>query len=716
MDRGGTMSRSGARALLGLQKRRTPSTSPVVSSVGVSTHVSVHALGHDEDKALDPIELDTIREEPLPPTAATAQFNFNITSSVKNLFGSTKEKKVQPNVELKRLFEKMEETIQKEGKAEDYAANLVQAKQRYELEEGIQKEGLLSVSMMDSVISKDIAREREVQLNAESEENVIYESGDYKMEQKVKEEDALEDTHRRILKAKLSRNDSMGAKIVDNHKDADDPASKLQFVLNKASSFREKVILDSKMPHKSAELHPSVEAKLLAVATGVINDAWSRRKFELDRFENANTMKAYAILQNPLYKIFLKVVVFLHMLLAIFEPASTFKNPTCGKSYNINVTLAVEGFCLLVYLAHVFTMQVAYKEPFTCFRKGKSKQSKVYPLAITVISFILLFDWLLRVSVFYSTNSYAPIYAFSRGLRCVLLVLNTRPVRDMFMTITRVLPSVSILAAGCFLIILCFSVVGFHLFQGIYPNNSFPENFDSWTSSSILLFALFTTENYPEATSGAVEYSRWFIIYFLFVMLIGQGLLTVMLGLVYDSYKASVMKTALKNYRKEREALTAAFSLLSRCPSNKPCVKFPCKHGEGKMDQMTWTRLFSTFQFQARNSYVYKVFNRNAGGMANAQVSLIASELFKNATEKKMNKNVVGSEKALVKKEDAQSLSSNKLIFASAKTEDLNFETVNLDAEIQADLKGSSISSRKDSNESANKANASRKSIMFKNE
>jgi hypothetical protein len=158
--------------------------------------------------------LDTIREEPLPPTAATAQFNFNITSSVKNLFGSTKEKKVQPNVELKRLFEKMEETIQKEGKAEDYAANLVQAKQRYELEEGIQKEGLLSVSMMDSVISKDIAREREVQLNAESEENVIYESGDYKMEQKVKEEDALEDTHRRILKAKLSRNDSMGAKIL----------------------------------------------------------------------------------------------------------------------------------------------------------------------------------------------------------------------------------------------------------------------------------------------------------------------------------------------------------------------------------------------------------------------------------------------------------------------------------------------------------------------
>lgn len=629
-----SIGRAGARALLGLPARPA----------------SIHHIPSSEVSTV-PISI----EEPATSTIGSIR---NLTLGRRTVNGTHRKRKPRAEADLDQLFNKLEDTVQVEANLDSLAqkgalpiSDLVALdsggvdsyfKYREALERGIQNVGIPSVAALDSAISQGFVKLTDEVVDRKSDESLEKKKFEVK-EQIVKvEAGAMEqedDTNNEVeisLHKKLSEVDVIGElEAVDG-----DPMAKLHRVLLEASQYRGKVMSLYKAaakPSPNGDLDPRVESQLLFVTAAVINDAWSRRWFDLNRFDTSVSKLAHTVLLHPLFKGLLKFAVLVHMALAIFEPAATFQSPVCGSNFSqlFVLTTVVEGLCLLVYISAIILMQLSFGLEFFFLRKKNERGRKMHPFVTTCVTFCMLLDWILRTSVFR-----APKFAFSRVLRPILLLTNTRPLRDMFSSIFRIIPSVLALTIGCFLLMVCFSVVGFHLFHSIYPTNSYPENFDSWAIGTVLLFALFTSENYPECMDGAVQYSIWFAVYFIIFLIVGQSLLTVMLGVVYDSYRSSVTKTALKNYQKEREALTVAFALVAKCPAKKQCSKFPCKHGEGFIDQMTWMRLFSTFRLHPRNTYVYKVFQRNAGGLNNAQVSLIASELFKTAAEKPVERDV----------------------------------------------------------------------------
>jgi hypothetical protein len=671
-----TVGRAGARALLGLPARRPVLASEISDIVkpeaaATSTVVTVQEMS--------PTAADASNEpENKESASGGVQFDDNakkedgggfpiklvgsMRGSIKGTQGR-KNRKPKADVELGKMFEKMEQTFKDEEKVDGLSiaagASAIQSltadgagtidsysKYRDALERGIASAGISSVDVLDTALSKGFVRDAasgdlaqsgglQSQGSLDNVGNAV--SGGFQTTQDLEdnhekeEEDKSVHEEERKLHRKLSNMDMLAA---NSSKDEDDPMEQLKRIFHVTSDYREKVIKEGEKPQANGEFHPKVESHLMYVASAVINDAWSRRWFNLNRFETSTAVRAHNILLNPYYKMLIKASILLHMLLAIFEPAGTFRNPSCGQWINVPALLGIEAFFIAVYISAIILMNMAFGGTIFSMKKDLDKGRKTHPMITTIITAVIFLDWILRATAFYSPSLTHPGYSFSRPLRPILLLANSRPLRDMFVTISRVMPSVSALTLGCFLLILCFSVVGFHLFNGTYPEDSYPENFDSWPIASVLLFALFTTENYPECMTGAMTYSPWFAIYFLVVMIIGQSLLTIMLGLVYDAYRQSVMKTALKNYRKEREALTAAFALVAMCPAKKHCARFPCRHGEGHIDLMSWTRLFTSFKLHPSNTYVHKVFNRNAGGLHNAQISLIASELFKAAVEK----------------------------------------------------------------------------------
>lgn len=302
-------------------------------------------------------------------------------------------------------------------------------------------------------------------------------------------------------------------------------------------------------------------------AGSVMRDAWERRWFNLEKYSSKHSRAAVSLLGNSIFSQMLKVVIFIHMSMIFFEPASTWSPPdeSCGETWgDFTVQLSIEYFILSTYFCALLLMIVSHISSFTTsLMKGRTRERKsfkLYPLVFCGIITIMFADLALRSVLWYGSDTgIGAVYAFSRCLRPLLLLVVTRPLRQLSSTILRVLPNILWLLAFGFTVLLGFAVIGVQLLSGVYEDSAF----DSWYRSAVALFVLFTGENYPFIVTPAFEESGWFFLFFLLYILVGGVFFVAMLGLVYDSYRRNVLRNAFRNFNKERMALTTVFGLLS---------------------------------------------------------------------------------------------------------------------------------------------------------
>lgn len=310
------------------------------------------------------------------------------------------------------------------------------------------------------------------------------------------------------------------------------------------------------------------------------------------------------------------------MALVFWEPASLSCGITEAFKDRRNLLISIEILCLLfhvlVFILYALVSGFSYVPMFWSkpppkfnakIKEQKSNTLDYWPFFYCITMLIIALDLFFRIVI--SSASSANSVSFSRPLRSVFLILNFQVLRQKAGAILRMIPSIFLLCLGLVLIGLLYSVVGFNLMRNVYP--SYPENFDSLSNALVSLFVLSTSENYPDVMWPAYRiYPAFSLIFFISYLCISGVILAAVLGVIFDTYRISVLKDAWSSFQTERTGIFAAFSLL--CEEDLD--------GIHKVTFKSWKQCFLLFSRHGSSSFVYQVYDRNLGALRKSREML----------------------------------------------------------------------------------------------
>ncbi|KAL4620409.1 hypothetical protein ACB092_06G151900 [Castanea dentata] len=232
-------------------------------------------------------------------------------------------------------------------------------------------------------------------------------------------------------------------------------------------------------------------------------------------------------------------------------------------------SLIYEGISLFILVIHTF-FPISY-EGHPLYWKSLLNRLKVALLLIWVAD-ILVYALYLSSGGF----DYLP-FRIAPYIRVVFFMLNFRELRATIFLLAGMLSTyLNVLALGL-LFLLFSSWLAYVMFEDTQQGKTV---FTSYGTTLYQMFVLFTTSNNPDVWIPAYKASRWFVLFFVLYVLLGVYFVTsLILAVVYDSFKDQLAKQVSVMDSTRRRILKKAFNLID-------------KNNHGFLDKEQCIRLF----------------------------------------------------------------------------------------------------------------------------
>lgn len=250
-------------------------------------------------------------------------------------------------------------------------------------------------------------------------------------------------------------------------------------------------------------------------------------------------LRAHRILHRKAFRLFRKLLIFIHLFLAFVEPPS---------DAVILPTQPVEILCVAMLFVDLVLQLLIRRGQFCRDRWLVVKCGFVLVTLADTVSSIFL-GHLGRVFV------YRPL----RCLRAYYLLENSRELRANTRYFLRILPRVLAAFGLVFVLIVVYSIAGIFFFLPI----STDEYFTDFHTTAFQLFSLLTTVNFPDIMLPAYADSQWASLYFMSFLLVGvYFLLNMVLSVVVVSFRSFLREDYLVMKGKQEQSFDDVFELL----------------------------------------------------------------------------------------------------------------------------------------------------------
>ncbi|KAK7855057.1 two pore calcium channel protein 1 [Quercus suber] len=229
----------------------------------------------------------------------------------------------------------------------------------------------------------------------------------------------------------------------------------------------------------------------------------------------------------------------------------------------------LEGISLFILVIHTF-FPISY-EGYCLYCESLLNRLKVALLLIWVADLLVYALYLSSGGFDYLPFRIAPY------IRVVFFMLNFRELRATIDILAGMLSTyLNVMALGL-LFLLFSSWLAYVMFEDTQQGKTV---FTSYGTTLYQMFVLFTTSNNPDVWTPAYKASRWFCLFFVLYILLGVYFVTsLILAVVYDSFKGQLAKQVSVMDSTRRRILEKAFNLID-------------KNNHGFLDKEQCIRLF----------------------------------------------------------------------------------------------------------------------------
>eukprot|EP00058_Branchiostoma_floridae_P018980 XP_002604469.1 hypothetical protein BRAFLDRAFT_79230 [Branchiostoma floridae] len=314
------------------------------------------------------------------------------------------------------------------------------------------------------------------------------------------------------------------------------------------------------------------ENRELKLAAAHIDDALAGRgKYGKARaiFKPKFAQRCFYIISNRWFKRFLYLVILLHCTLTFWEPPQ--EHITAG-SMNWWVYIGT-SFCLLCYYVDI-ALHMAFMtwRVYWALDENKWMRVEFYLVCMFTFDFIML--------IIQEAISWRLAQPF-RCLRAGMLLCKAKNVGHIFDVLLSIIIKLGKVFVIILVFILTFSAIGVHIFMEAYHDNCTTNSattvitctdndpdvytgvFDQIGTSSLQLFVLLSTENYPDFMMKAFDKERAAFLYFGIFLYVGVYFLAaILLAIIVDSYWEFSKKHVKRERSRERAELGKAWNLL----------------------------------------------------------------------------------------------------------------------------------------------------------
>ncbi|XP_020702089.1 two pore calcium channel protein 1 isoform X1 [Dendrobium catenatum] len=211
-----------------------------------------------------------------------------------------------------------------------------------------------------------------------------------------------------------------------------------------------------------------------------------------------------------------------------------------------------EGITLLILILHTF-FPIAY-EGWNLFLKNLWNKLKVIFLLLLMCDIVVYALFVSPVSITYLPFRIAPY------IRIAFVTLSIRELRTCVVTLAGMLGMYLNVLALWLLFLLFSSWLAYVTFEDTQQGKIM---FSSFGTTLYQMFVLFTTSNNPDVWIPAYKKSRWSCIFFILYVLLGVYFITnLILAVVYDSFKAQLVKQVIEMDNMRISILGKAFGLI----------------------------------------------------------------------------------------------------------------------------------------------------------
>ncbi|CAE8587113.1 unnamed protein product, partial [Polarella glacialis] len=242
----------------------------------------------------------------------------------------------------------------------------------------------------------------------------------------------------------------------------------------------------------------------------------------------------------------------LHSLLVVFEPSPVDDGLETTAGRGRGWTNKAELLCVGVYAADI-SLKVAYMGAGTFL---SLHGSKVWQTTYAALVVLLTLEALV-----------APAIQLSRPLRPIVLVLRSRSVRNFYMTVLRICPSLLKVCALLLFLLLTSALAMARFLRGTGTEH-FSSSVGAFRELSVLLL---TQDNYQSLLEDIVGHGGLasLLLFFAFVVVGILFLMQLVLGTVIDTYMEEAQKELRSKRVKQAKGLMRAFAVLDFCREGK---------------------------------------------------------------------------------------------------------------------------------------------------
>ncbi|CAH1793102.1 unnamed protein product [Owenia fusiformis] len=288
-------------------------------------------------------------------------------------------------------------------------------------------------------------------------------------------------------------------------------------------------------------------------------------------FKSKWTKRCFEIYDNPWFNRWMYVIILLHSLLAFWEPCQDTVTP--GGVHP--VVIALNALCVLMYGIDI-TLHLIY---FSWKKFWTLEETKWMRIEFVFVCMFFVDFLMLVIQAIVGKRLAQPF----RCLRAATINCKAKNVGHIFDACLSIILKLGKVFFIIFLFIFIFAAIGVHIYMDEYhyigcedrSSNNFTlvceEDYDNvYTGAydhiligALRLFALLSTENYPELMIPAYSVNNANFFYFGIFLYFGVFILTtVLLAIVVESYWDVSKKYIKKERKRERTELAKAWNLL----------------------------------------------------------------------------------------------------------------------------------------------------------
>ncbi|CAH1261386.1 TPCN1 [Branchiostoma lanceolatum] len=316
------------------------------------------------------------------------------------------------------------------------------------------------------------------------------------------------------------------------------------------------------------------ENRELKLAAAHIDDALAGRgKYGKARaiFKPKFAQRCFYIMSNRWFKRFLYLVILLHCTLTMWEPPQ--QHITAGSMSVYWWVYLCTSFCLLCYYVDIALHMVFMTwRVYWALDENKWMRVEFYLVCMFTFDFIML---IIQEAI--SMRLAQPF----RCLRAGMLLCKAKNVGHIFDVLLSIIIKLGKVFVIILVFILTFSAIGVHIFMEAYHDNCTTDAtttiitctdnvtdvytgvFDQIGTSSLQLFVLLSTENYPDFMMQAFDKDNAAFLYFGIFLYVGVYFLAaILLAIIVDSYWEFSKKHVKRERSRERAELGKAWNLL----------------------------------------------------------------------------------------------------------------------------------------------------------